>query len=642
MEATATPNTPPTTPPQRKSRRVFDDPSPPRSFSSQQTPPFSHDSTSKMTQTVDSLTDNSTLRLRKPNTPAESLILSDAIGVSVTDNTGNTKSLSHDEKRLLLQSSELRNVIVNSIKHCDDSKKGRKQRKFRDLIFTQQFSAFDGQNDSAANSPFLGFFNLFWMSVFMYMLKLVVLNISVHGNPLGTHEIFSTMVSRDLAYLGLADGVMCALTTVSFAIQNLMLAGTFNWDRSGWLLQHLWQFIFIVSVIGLTLYREWPWTHTVFFVLHGLTMIMKQHSYSFYNGYLSTIYHERESLMKKLKELEAIVPSHKVSSTAPAATDIDTTHLNETPRPPPTDNLDWNTRREQNPHDQDLQAIAAAIDSGEPLDLAQISTYKRIIEWEIDSLTEELKGRATVPERMYPNNLTITNALEWVVLPTLVYELEYPRSKKINWRYVVVKVTAVFGIIFVMILISQHFIYPVFSEAAAMKAANVPVIERFKAWPAMLGDLMFPFVMEYLLTWYLIWETILNVLAELTYFADRSFYDAWWNSVSWDQFARDWNRPVHNFLLRHVYHSSQASMNIDRYTAAIITFFLSACVHELVMWCLFKKLRGYLLIMQMCQIPLVSLTRSRFLKGRKTLGNLIFWLGIFTGPSLLGSLYIIL
>lgn len=30
--------------------------------------------------------------------------------------------------------------------------------------------------------------------------------------------------------------------------------------------------------------------------------------------------------------------------------------------------------------------------------------------------------------------------------------------------------------------------------------------------------------------WYLIWETILNILAELTYFADRSFYGPWWNS----------------------------------------------------------------------------------------------------------------
>jgi hypothetical protein len=40
-------------------------------------------------------------------------------------------------------------------------------------------------------------------------------------------------------------------------------------------------------------------------------------------------------------------------------------------------------------------------------------------------------------------------------------------------------------------------------------------------------------------TWYLIWECVLNVLAELTFFADRGFYADWWNSVSWDQFARD-------------------------------------------------------------------------------------------------------
>jgi sterol O-acyltransferase len=35
-------------------------------------------------------------------------------------------------------------------------------------------------------------------------------------------------------------------------------------------------------------------------------------------------------------------------------------------------------------------------------------------------------------------------------------------------------------------------------------------------------------------------------------FADRNFYDDWWNSSSFDQFARKWNKPVHEFLLRHV------------------------------------------------------------------------------------------
>jgi sterol O-acyltransferase len=251
----------------------------------------------------------------------------------------------------------------------------------------------------------------------------------------------------------------------------------------------------------------------------------------------------------------------------------------------------------------DIDRIGSAIDSGGPLDEEQVQIFERIIKWEIDALSDELKGKSTNSMRAYPNNLSLVNHYEYIVLPTVVYELEYPRSDSINWYYAAEKITACFGIIFVMIMISQAFIYPVVMQTVEMKKSNMALAERFQAFPWMLSDLIFPFMMEYLLAWYLIWETILNLLAELTYFADRTFYDAWWNSVSWDQFARDWNRPVHNFLLRHVYHSSISAMQVNKHTATIITFFLSACVHELVMWCIFKKLRGYLLILQMCQLP---------------------------------------
>ena len=44
-------------------------------------------------------------------------------------------------------------------------------------------------------------------------------------------------------------------------------------------------------------------------------------------------------------------------------------------------------------------------------------------------------------------------------------------------------------------------------------------------------------------------------------------------------------------------------MKVGKHTATLITFILSACFHELVMWCLFKKLRGYILVMQLCQLP---------------------------------------
>lgn len=68
---------------------------------------------------------------------------------------------------------------------------------------------------------------------------------------------------------------------------------------------------------------------------------------------------------------------------------------------------------------------------------------------------------------------------------------------------------------------------------------------------------------------------------------------------------------MHVFLLRHVYHSSISSLKLNKHAATITTFFLSACVHELVMWCIFKKLRGYLLVLQMFQLPVGLFPPSR-------------------------------
>ena len=122
---------------------------------------------------------------------------------------------------------------------------------------------------------------------------------------------------------------------------------------------------------------------------------------------------------------------------------------------------------------------------------------------------------------------------------------------------------------------------------------------------------------------------------------DRGFYGDWWNSVTWDQYARDWNRPVHNFLLRHVYHSSISTFHLSRGSATFVTFLLSALVHEMCMAIIFRKIRGYLFCMQLLQMPLVMASRSPVMKGRKVLGNVIFWLGMFVGPSVLTTLYLV-
>jgi sterol O-acyltransferase len=432
---------------------------------------------------------------------------------------------------------------------------------------------------------------------------------------------------------------MCALTAVTWLNQWLVSANYLNWDGAGWLLQHIWQTTFLAGVIGLTLWRDWPWTHTVFFVLHGIVMLMKQHSYAFYNGHLSTVYKQRATITKKLKQLDLVDPAMSPSQTRPPASSISTHHLSVAPS---AEERRKSISSQPEQAESDIEKISRAIASHEPLDDQQIALFERIMKWEIDAMSDELKGTALAADKAYPNNLSFVDHCKWIPLPTLVYEIEYPRSDSIDWSYVLEKCVAMVGILFVMVQVSQYSIYPMVMKTVEMKNNGVPLVERLQEFPGLLLDLIFPFMMEYLLVWYLIWETILNILAELTYFADRSFYNAWWNSVSWDQFARDWNRPVHVFLLRHVYHSSISSLKVNKHTATLITFFLSACVHELVMWCLFKKLRGYLLFLQMCQLPLVRLSRTKWLRGRKTLGNLIFWLGIFTGPSFLCSLYLIL
>ena len=54
-------------------------------------------------------------------------------------------------------------------------------------------------------------------------------------------------------------------------------------------------------------------------------------------------------------------------------------------------------------------------------------------------------------------------------MPTLVYELEYPRQDKINWGYVAEKTGAIFGVLLIMQTISQAYIYPPMKEAVLLK-----------------------------------------------------------------------------------------------------------------------------------------------------------------------------
>ncbi|KAI7510497.1 acyl-CoA/sterol acyltransferase [Hortaea werneckii] len=558
---------------------------------------------------------------------------------------------------------EIKDILRKGIER-EEVEAGNKKpprMRIRDLVFTRQFTTFDRQNPTSSESPFFGFFTLFWIAMVLMFVRVSMSNYREYGSILGSNQIMKMMFSHDVFVLGITDGVMCGSAILEgYLLQKLVQKGYINWAKGGWIIQNVWQTLYLGSVVGWAYFREWPWTHTIFAVLHGLVFLMKQHSYGFYNGYLSGVYRRRRLLERRLKNLQAMEP---VSSapTSPrnsqqidaASSGVDSAKLSHrsprtssfadtTPKRRPS--MGYRTSTNLTVEQSDVASVAQAIESGRSIDLGQMKTFESVIHDEIADLTQELHGKAgpNNPSKAYPNNLTLGNMAEFVCLPTLVYELDYPRQESINWFYVLEKTTATFGVLCVMMVVSQAFIYPPVAKTVAMKEAGMPIEERWREFPFIVSDMLFPLLIEQLLTWYLIWECILNVLAEVTRFADRGFYGDWWNSVTWDQYARDWNRPVHNFLLRHVYHSSISTFHLSRNAATFVTFLLSALVHEMCMAIMFKKVRGYLFWMQLLQMPLVMVSRSKLLKGRVVLGNVIFWMGLFVGPSFLTSLYLVI
>ncbi|KAG7143850.1 putative sterol O-acyltransferase 2 like protein [Verticillium longisporum] len=68
--------------------------------------------------------------------------------------------------------------------------------------------------------------------------------------------------------------------------------------------------------------------------------------------------------------------------------------------------------------------------------------------------------------------------------------------------------------------------------------------------------------------------------------------------------------------------------------ATVITFLISAIGHEIVMACITKKLRGYGFVCQMLQLPIVMLQRTKLVRGKKTLNNVMFWVSMVMGLSM--------
>lgn len=476
--------------------------------------------------------------------------------------------VSQDMKDSLLRTPKSKNPVGIVDRKLRYTKDGKLRSRFSDVKFSPNESIFE--DHAIVSSHYFGFYILAWITV-----ALIFFNTLIHYH-LEKGSILQSpimkILQRDLWKVGLTDLAMYLALYLTFSIQLLVKYGAIDWCKSGWIIQSVVEFSVLFFFIWFSDYQRFPWVGKVFLCLHGLVLLMKSHSYAFYNGYFWRI---KEELGISIKYLQ----KHR-------------------------DDLDEETGK----------LLKESIE---------------FCEFELSQHTQENR---------FPSNINLKNFFEYTMFPTVVYEISYPRTERIRWSYVFTKVCGIFGIICIMIIIAQNHIFPQYDNLTALR--SLPFLEKLRRYPLLVCDLVPPFLALYLLVWFLIWELILNAIAELSRFGDREFYGDWWNCVSWDEFARLWNIPVHKFLLRHVYHSSISVLKLSKLNATFFTFLLSSIIHELVMFVIFGKFRGYLLFLQMCQLPLVSISRSKFMRNRKVLGNVVFWIGITTGPSLMCSLYL--
>lgn len=132
------------------------------------------------------LAPNQQLRRRKPHTeqrqdagrPLDGLVRDEASAHIVYDNDQSIQDL----------------LRRSSMRFKDP---GKKFYKFGDLVFTRQVSVFDPHSIAAANSPFYGFYTLFWLAVALFVVKISADNWRQYGSPLGPKDIMTTMFHRD-------------------------------------------------------------------------------------------------------------------------------------------------------------------------------------------------------------------------------------------------------------------------------------------------------------------------------------------------------------------------------------------------------------------------------------------------------------
>ncbi|KJE95584.1 acyl-CoA:1,2-diacylglycerol O-transferase [Capsaspora owczarzaki ATCC 30864] len=236
------------------------------------------------------------------------------------------------------------------------------------------------------------------------------------------------------------------------------------------------------------------------------------------------------------------------------------------------------------------------------------------------------------PPLLYPNNLTASNLYYFMLAPTLCYELNFPRTRRIRWRFLARRIVETVFFAVLLFALGEQWVVP------TVKNSMKPLHEL--DWTTMTErvlKLAIPNHFLWLIFFYWFFHCVLNAMAEVLRFADREFYRDWWNATTIQYFWRNWNIPVHKWCARHFYLPLMRA-GYSRPFGWLAVFLLSALFHEILVSVPLGMFKIWAFAAMMGQIPLAVIT-ERFFKNSQY-GNVVVWFSLVLGQPIAVLMYV--
>ncbi|XP_078713688.1 sterol O-acyltransferase 1 isoform X3 [Lampetra fluviatilis] len=205
------------------------------------------------------------------------------------------------------------------------------------------------------------------------------------------------------------------------------------------------------------------------------------------------------------------------------------------------------------------------------------------------------------------------------------------RTPTIRWKFVAMNFAQVLGCLFYAYYVFVRLCIPLFRNFGKEPLSiRVLVLNMFNC--------TLPGVLILLLAFFAFLHCWLNAFAEMLRFADRMFYQDWWNSTSFANYYRTWNVVVHDWLYYYTYRDFRWAFS-GRFKAAAMfsVFSLSAVVHEYVLTVCLGFFYPVMFVLFFGFGMLFNFVVHD--KRKSPIWNVVMWTFLFIGQGIMVCLY---